>query len=115
MDPWFVLKNYVKFCCQLWSKDEQQYGVKRIRRPFIPGRPGQKFPRDKFAPEVRPEIDQPEVFSPRPPMAPIDNEIPDSANVKKSPSAGADEPQPVESEGRQAKLNLGKKYDAIWW
>jgi len=89
------------------SKDEQQYGVKRIRRPFIPGRPGQKFPRDKFAPEVRPEIDQPEVFSPRPPMAPIDNEIPDSANVKKSLSAGADEPQPVESEGRQAKLNLG--------
>ena len=48
-------------------------------------------------------------------MAPIDNEIPDSANVKKSLSAGADEPQPVESEGRQAKLNLGKKYDAIWW
>jgi len=54
------------------SKDEQeqQYGVKRIRRPFIPGRPGQKFPRDKFNPELRPEIEKQEVFSPRPPMAP---------------------------------------------
>jgi len=43
------------------------------------------------------------------PRPPIDNEIPDSANVQNSP-AGADVPNPVEnnrSETRQAQLNLG--------
>ena len=79
---------------------KDQYGVKRIRRPF---RPGQQFPRDKFRPEV---VEEMEVFSARPP---IDNEIPDSSNVQNS-AAGADVPKPVEglSEERQAKLNLGK-------
>jgi len=85
---------------------------KGIRRPFAPGR--QPFPRKPiaFSPESsrpqRPKIvndrDE-EVFSARPPM---DNEIPDSANVQNSP-AGANVPTPVEnqSETRQAQLNLG--------
>merc|ERR1739844_581696 len=50
--------------------------------------------------QLRPEL------RPRPP---IDNEIPDSANVQNSP-AGAEEANPVEnnrSETRQAQLNLG--------
>jgi len=78
-----------------------QFGVKRVRRPFRPGT-GQ-FPRDKFRPEE--ELPQLPVFSARPP---IDNEIPDAANVQNS-AAGADVPKPVEglSEERQAKLNLG--------
>jgi len=88
-------------------------GDSGIRRPFAPGRPG--FPRKPidFSAEApsrpqRPKIvndrDE-EVFSARPP---IDNEIPDSANVQNSP-AGADVPTPVEneSESRQAQLNLG--------
>ena len=83
---------------------DREYGVKRIRRPFVPGTGRPKFPREKFQPEVERER---EVFSARPP---IDNEIPDSANVQNSPVAGADVPQPVEghSETRQAQLNLGK-------
>merc|ERR1719228_6697 len=87
-------------------------GDSGIRRPFAPGRP--QFPRKPidFSPEAarpqRPKIvndrDE-EVFSARPP---IDNEIPDAANVQNSP-AGADVPTPVEneSESRQAQLNLG--------
>jgi len=87
-------------------------GDSGIRRPFAPGRP--QFPRKPidFSPDAprpqRPKIvndrDE-EVFSARPP---IDNEIPDSANVQNSP-AGADVPTPVEneSESRQAQLNLG--------
>ena len=87
------------------------YGEPKRRLP--PGR--QPFPRKPidFSPEatrpIRPKIvndrDE-EVFSARPP---IDNEIPDSANVQNSP-AGADVPTPVEneSETRQAQLNLGK-------
>ena len=46
---------------------------------------------------------------------PIDNEIPDSANVQANPGQGADEPQPVRNAGpnnsnanRQQQLNLGK-------
>jgi len=86
------------------------YGEPKRRLP--PGR--QPFPRKPidFSPEatrpIRPKIvndrDE-EVFSARPP---IDNEIPDSANVQNSP-AGADVPTPVEneSETRQAQLNLG--------
>ena len=88
-------------------------GDSGIRRPFAPGRP--QFPRKPidFSPEgprpQRPKIvnDRDEdVFSARPP---IDNEIPDSANVQNSP-AGANVPTPVEneSESRQAQLNLGK-------
>ena len=82
---------------------DDQYGVKRVRRPFLPGRPN-KYPRDNFAPE---QDREPEVFSARPP---IDNEIPDSSNVRNSPAAGAEVLEPVEgqSENRQAKLNLGK-------
>jgi len=45
---------------------------------------------------------------------PIDNEIPDSANVQANPGQGADEPQPVRNAGpnnsnanRQQQLNLG--------
>ena len=83
---------------------DRDFGVKRVRRPFVPGTGRPKFPREKFQPEVERER---EVFSARPP---IDNEIPDSANVQNSPAAGADVPQPVEghSETRQAQLNLGK-------
>ena len=45
---------------------------------------------------------------------PIDNEIPDSANVQANPGQGADEPQPVRNAGpnntnsRQQQLNLGE-------
>ena len=46
---------------------------------------------------------------------PIDNEIPDSANVQANPGQGADEPQPVRNAGtpnnngrHQQQLNLGK-------
>ena len=45
---------------------------------------------------------------------PMDNEIPDSANVQASPGQGADEPQPVRNAGpgtnnrQQQQLNLGK-------
>ena len=43
---------------------------------------------------------------------PMDNEIPDSANVQSNPGQGADEPQPVRNAGptntsRQQQLNLG--------
>ena len=48
-----------------------------------------------------------------PRFKPIDNEIPDSANVQANPGQGADEPQPVRNAGpnntaRQQQLNLGK-------
>ena len=51
---------------------------------------------------------------------PIDNEIPDSANVQANPGQGADEPQPVRNAGpnsnnanRQQQLNLGKEIHCI--
>merc|ERR1712060_63003 len=81
------------------------------RRPFGRG-PFPKKPID-FSPEsARPLRPRKKYSQLRPelrPRPPIDNEIPDSANVQNSP-AGADEPSPVEnnrSETRQAQLNLG--------
>ena len=51
---------------------------------------------------------------------PIDNEIPDSANVQANPGQGADEPQPVRNAGpnnsnanRQQQLNLGET-NLLW-
>ena len=82
------------------SKDESAQSVSRVRvrKPFLPGT---GRPRDKFSPDKN---------SYEPARAPIDNEIPDSANVQNSPAAGADVPQPVEGgqETRQAQLNLGE-------
>ena len=49
-----------------------------------------------------------------PRFKPIDNEIPDSANVQANPGQGADVPQPVRNAGptnntnRQQQLNLGR-------
>jgi hypothetical protein len=50
-----------------------------------------------------------------PRFKPMDNEIPDSANVQANPGQGADVPQPVRNAGptntntsRQQQLNLGK-------
>ena len=82
---------------------DQTFGRVRVRKPPRAG--GPKFPpRDKFAPDRSPY---------EPARAPIDNEIPDSANVQSSPAAGADVPQPVEGgqqETRQAQLNLGELF-----
>jgi len=81
---------------------------KGIRGPFAPGRKSTIDFSPAVPRPVKPKIvndrDE-EIFSARPP---IDNEIPDSANVQNSP-AGADVPTPVEneSETRQAQLNLG--------
>ncbi len=56
----------------------------------------------------------PLVLSPRQPtpLAPVDNEIPDSANVRSNPGQGADVPgsrtATEEKESRKAQLNLGK-------
>jgi len=81
------------------------------RRPFGRG-PFPKKPID-FSPDsprsLRPRKKDPQLRPELRPRPPIDNEIPDSANVQNSP-AGADEPSPVEnnrSETRQAQLNLG--------
>jgi len=81
------------------------------RRPFGRG-PFPKKPID-FSPEsarpLRPRKKDSQLRPELRPRPPIDNEIPDSANVQNSP-AGADEPSPVEnnrSETRQAQLNLG--------
>ena len=82
------------------------------RRPFGRG-PFPKKPID-FSPEsarpLRPRKKDSQLRPELRPRPPIDNEIPDSANVQNSP-AGADEPSPVEnnrSETRQAQLNLGE-------
>ena len=82
------------------------------RRPFGRG-PFPKKPID-FSPDsprsLRPRKKDPQLRPELRPRPPIDNEIPDSANVQNSP-AGADEPSPVEnnrSETRQAQLNLGE-------
>jgi len=78
----------------------------RVRRPFGDrARPG-VFPVRKPSSTPRSvRTRQPEQPEFRPP---IENEIPDSANVQKSP-AGADVPDAVENEreARQAQLNLG--------
>ena len=83
------------------ENSDQAFGRVRVRKPSLrPG--GPKFPpRDKFSPDRSPY---------EPARAPIDNEIPDSANVQNSPAAGADVPLPVEGqqETRQAQLNLGE-------
>jgi hypothetical protein len=55
---------------------------------------------------------RPRPAAPSGPRVPIDNEIPDSANVQANPGQGANEPKPVENhrEGesrQQAQLNLG--------
>ena len=51
---------------------------------------------------------------PQRPLAPVDNEIPDSVNVQANPSPGASLPNSVADnydlkESKQAQLNLGKK------
>ena len=95
--------------------------IKRVRRPFVPGRP--RLPGAELRPAVVARPERPKIVSGRdeaavevfpPARPPIDNEIPDSANVQNS-RAGADVPQPVqnESEKRQAKLNLGECQTAI--
>lgn len=78
----------------------------RNRRPFM------KKPRpdpESFKPRPRPPFaTNDDGFSARPP---IDNEIPDSANVQANPGPRADEPSSVANdnprETRQAQLNLG--------
>lgn len=76
-----------------------------------PPRPG--FPRVRGRPPyAKPPLRgaKPTEFQPRPPLAPVDNEIPDSANVQANPSPGANVPSSVENEmkeTRQAQLNLG--------
>jgi hypothetical protein len=53
-------------------------------------------------------------FPSRSPLAPVDNEIPDSANVQANPGQGANVPNSVENEtvreSRQAQLNLGTSF-----
>ena len=65
------------------------------------------YPRGPRLPIVPPFSTVDDGFSARPP---IDNEIPDSANVQSNPGPGANVPNSVENqrESRQAQLNLGK-------
>ncbi len=57
---------------------------------------------------------RPRPAAPSAPRVPIDNEIPDSANVQANPGQGANVPNPVENnregEARQQQLNLGMKF-----
>jgi len=87
-------------------------GEKR-RRPFPPGRgrdspsfvPKTEGPVRRKKPKIDYETRRPQ-YTARPPM---DNEIPDSANVQNSAAPGADLPSSVDAnpETRQAQLNLG--------
>ena len=83
----------------------------KTRRPFVRPRPEpginkRLFTRRPFIKDRHlPKRPKKEDF-----VAPIDNEIPDSANVQANPGQGANVPNPVENERgkkRQAQLNLG--------
>ena len=86
------------------------------RRPFtrvpFPKKPIEFSPEsaNPLKPKERPQRPQRPLRPVDRPRPPIDNEIPDSANVQNSP-AGAEESRPVENvrnESRQAQLNLGE-------